>query len=549
VAPRNSSVILVSVLALCRAAGISHAVLEISDNQRHLQDAATGTPFFLTGDAAWSLIAELPLEDAVAYLDDREAKGFNFLMVNLIEHEFASNAPLNYYGEAPFSGAPFSSPNESYFAHADQVVAAAETRGIVVLLDPVYLGYQCGSQGWCQEIAAATMSEMRNWGRYVGARYSAFDNIVWLIGGDADPTPVADKLREVVAGIREFDTVHLITAHNQPETEAVDPWLGDDWVEVNSVYTYSTVLYGRCRDAYARSPIVPYFLLESAYENEHSSTPQNLRAQSYWAALAGAFGHVFGNCPIWHFGSSSSWCGLTDWEGELDSPGSFSMQHYRRLFESRRWTELVPDLNSTVLVAGSGSYGSVTYATAASAADGSSIIAYLPTPRTVTIDPGALTGSEIRAWWYDPSDGSAAEIGVFPNQVQPFVAPSGDDWVLVVDDASIEFPPPGGDYDPTHVPESSALSTVRTMTISPNPSPGWATIELRLPDATDVDVRILTADGRLVRQLRSTSSGKEALRIGWDGRDEHGVPAPPGAYFVHAITPTMESHGKLILWR
>jgi len=63
---------------------------------------------------------KLSNEDAEIYLKNRHAKGFNAILVNLIEHKFAKNAPRNIFGDAPFSGATdFSAPNEKYFKHAD----------------------------------------------------------------------------------------------------------------------------------------------------------------------------------------------------------------------------------------------------------------------------------------------------------------------------------------------------------------------------------------------------------------------------------------------
>src|SRR6185369_14772270 len=62
-----------------------------------------GHPAFLQADAAWSLFAQLNTADATQYLKARRAAGFNAVLVNLIEHKFASDAPRNAYGQAPFS--------------------------------------------------------------------------------------------------------------------------------------------------------------------------------------------------------------------------------------------------------------------------------------------------------------------------------------------------------------------------------------------------------------------------------------------------------------
>ena len=86
---------------------------------------------------------------------------------------------------------------------------------------------------------------------------------------------------------------------------------------------------------------MPYFFLESAYENESPTgsppTAQALRAQSYWAVLAGAFGHVFGNCPIWNFDwpNHGAYCPQTGWQAQLGGVGSTNIQTWQKLFTAR----------------------------------------------------------------------------------------------------------------------------------------------------------------------------------------------------------------------
>ena len=62
--------------------------LSVGPGERYLVDAA-GRPFLIHGDTAWSLIAQLTREDVELYLDDRRARGFNTILVNLIESRFA----------------------------------------------------------------------------------------------------------------------------------------------------------------------------------------------------------------------------------------------------------------------------------------------------------------------------------------------------------------------------------------------------------------------------------------------------------------------------
>jgi hypothetical protein len=118
--------------------------MALSADKTHLINTFTNKPVFITGEAAWSLIAEPSDADVETYLADRAARGFNGIIVNLIEHQYADHAPADFYGDAPFSGASFSTPNEAYFAHADHVISRAAAHGITVFLFPVYLGYGSG---------------------------------------------------------------------------------------------------------------------------------------------------------------------------------------------------------------------------------------------------------------------------------------------------------------------------------------------------------------------------------------------------------------------
>src|SRR5262245_25329465 len=126
--------------------------LHVSSDRRHLLDA-NQRPFLVTADSPWSLMVGPTVAEATSYLENRRQKGFDAVLVNLVEHLF--NGPTNSDGQDPFLVAgDFSTPNEAYFAHCDQVIQAAADKGIVVFLTPAYLGYQGGAEGWYQEILA-----------------------------------------------------------------------------------------------------------------------------------------------------------------------------------------------------------------------------------------------------------------------------------------------------------------------------------------------------------------------------------------------------------
>jgi hypothetical protein len=421
--------------------------IRLSSNGEYLIDA-DGQPVFLNGDSGWSLLVQPTNSEILEYLDDRKAKGVNIVIAELIEHKFAAAAPANTAGEKPFIGVPFATPNEAYFARADWIVDQAAQRGITLLLAPIYLGYDCGDEGWCAEVQQTSDDVMRDYGEYVGRRYGRFPNIVWMIGGDTNPYKhgVAGKLEAFVAGVKEYDTVHLMTAHTAPEESAEDTWGTPSWLNLNTVYTYSmSGTQAKTYTEYHRSNALPLFLLETAYEHEHGSTPLSLRTQAYQAVLWGArLGHFFGNCPLWSFSapSSSSFCTSVNWKDELNSAGSRTVAYIGDLMRSRRHWLLEPDHAHAVMTAGYGSGSSL--AVTARAADGSSVIAYLPTQREVTIDTAKIAGSTAHGWWWSPETKDVIDLGTFPTTgSRQFMSPTKSDWILVIDDASANLPPPG----------------------------------------------------------------------------------------------------------
>lgn len=65
----------------------------------------------------------------------------------------------------------------------------------------------------------------------------------------------------------------------------------------------------------------------------------------------------------------------------------------------------------------------------------------------MSVDQTRLGARDLTAWWFDPRYGPAyfAHTGV-GTAIQVFTPPSsgrGLDWVLVLDDASKDFPEPG----------------------------------------------------------------------------------------------------------
>jgi hypothetical protein len=408
--------------------------LKLSANGRLLVDQKN-KPFLVQGDSPWSLLVQLTLEEAEQYLEDRRQKGFNLVMVNLIEHQFCDKPPFNKKGDAPFrKPGDFATPNEAYFAHADAVIRLAAQKGIVVLLAPAYLGVNGGNEGWYQEMVASGVKKLREYGRYVGKRYKKFDNIVWLNGGDYNPAD-AKLVQAVAEGIRQEDNRHLHTAHCGPGSSALDVYPAASWLALNTTYAYDEALYGKTLADYNRTKFKPFLMLESAYENEHEASPARLRRQAYWAMLTGATGQIFGNRPLWLFGEG--------WQEALNSTGSQDMARVGNLFRDLRWYDLVPDQKHETVVDGYGTLGSTDYVTAAHTPDGALVVAYIPATgvqrRTLRVNMAGFP-RRVRALWYNPTRGAYtfASPGLLDNTgVRNFTTPGhngagANDWVLLL---------------------------------------------------------------------------------------------------------------------
>ncbi len=417
--------------------------LSLSANHRYLVDQ-NRNPFLLQGDAAWSLIVAMSNAEVEQYLSNRKAKGFNAITVELIEHRYAKTPPLNEAGDAPFtSTGDFSTPNEKYFAHADWVIHKAGEYGMQVILAPFWLGYIGSDEGWIKEILKIEPEKCLTYGRYLGKRYEGFDNIIWLMGGDRDPQTALEKMNLVALGIREFDHRHLLTAHSDPEHSALDRYAMGGWLSFNTTYSYQ-IVHQKLFEDYNRNPAWPTILLETSYEGEHNASEVQIRRQAYWSVLCGGFGHVFGNNPVWHFNGPTLFPIDTTWQQAMDLAGSMGMMYWGRLFRSRPWYELVPDQKHEVVTGGLGEFRGLDYLAAGRTPDGKTVIAYIPTRRSITVDMSKVSGDRAVSWWFDPRTGKASAAGEFPTTGRrDFVPPTEGDWVLVLDDASLQRLPPG----------------------------------------------------------------------------------------------------------
>jgi hypothetical protein len=386
--------------------------LRIGPNRHYFVDGR-GEPFLVQGDAAWSLIAQLTPGEAETYLARRRSQGFNAVLVNLIEHKFARNAPRNASGDEPFLKAgDLSTPNEAYFARAETIIEMAGRQDMAVFLVPAYLGWGGGDEGWFRELRLNGRAKLRSYGRYVGRRLGRHANIIWVAGGDYTPSWLdrwtVDALAE---GLRESGARQLMTAHCGLGP-AARIYGRRPWLDFDNVYTYEPDVFAACADEYRRRPPRPFVLSEAFYEGEHDTTAETLRRQACAALLAGATGQFFGNNPVWNFDAPVKVCPSDrTWPAALDSRGAREISLIGAFFRDLRWPDLVPlpARGSSAAGSGPGRRGSAPLAAASD--DGGLLVAYLSggdgAGFQVDLDRLSRPG---RAFWVDPTTGERREI-------------------------------------------------------------------------------------------------------------------------------------------
>lgn len=406
--------------------------LRIAAAGTYLEDVA-GKPFLITGDAAWSLISDLPAEEADLYIADRKARGFNTILVSLIEREFARNAPNNAEDIPPFLvPGDFTQPNDRYFSDAEHVLDAAFRAGMLVLLAPAYAGANGGPQGWYAEMAAAGPDALRAYGRYLGKRYARYPNIVWVQGGDYDP-PDRALVEALAEGIAEGAPGAMQTVHGNRDTATAAYWPDARWLALDTVYTYEDVA-AAVQARYRAGPHRPFFLIEARYEGEHGVEAAEIRRIAYGALLSGAGGQVFGNNPVWHFGGPALYDTPAEWREALASQGAVSIGHLAGLFARFDWWKLKPDDGRFMRhVEGAPSVSTVS----AVADDGTFAVVYIDGAVSIDLDPSVLTALTGSIEWYDPSTGArmltkpAADLR---RLVVPTLSRASDveDWLVVL---------------------------------------------------------------------------------------------------------------------
>ncbi len=428
--------------------------LKVSDNQRYLVDF-NNQPFFWLGDTAWELFHRLNREEAEQYLRRRSEQGFTVIQAVVLAEIDGLDVP-NAYGHLPLLEKDPTRPNEQYFQHVDWVVEKANSLGLRIGLLPTWGSY------WHSKKVIFDPQNAKAYGKWLGSRYRQ-SGIVWILGGDrlVESPRHREILESMAEGLAQGDGgTHLMTFHPRGGRSSSESFHEASWLSFNmlqSGHSPVSTNYSAIENDYGKIPTKPCLDGEPAYEYPPDAMPAKrpvgsaqVRRNAYWSVFSGAFGHTYGTHPIWQMYAPDRkplWDVTTPWNESLNLPGASQMVHLKNLMLSRPFLTRIPDQNLVATGQADG-IGRVqaTRDGNRNANDASYAFIYIPDDRQVTINTLSIAASEIRAWWFDPSDGTSNEIGVFSNESPlRFKTPqrsSGTDWVLVLDAVSSNYPKP-----------------------------------------------------------------------------------------------------------
>ncbi|NMO98041.1 glycoside hydrolase family 140 protein [Paenibacillus lemnae] len=426
-----------------------------------------GSPFFWLADTAWLLFTRTTREEARLYLKDRRVKGFNVIQIMIIHHPESANA----YGKRPFIEGNFTAPdlnqeetNGSFWDYADEVITMAEEEGLYVALVPVWGGVVKGG--------ALDADSARNYGQWLAARYQKHPHILWLIGGDIKGSIRTDVWESLACAIREVSPNQPMTFHPFGRTQSSTWFHYKDWLDFNmfqSGHRRYDQLKGEDPAAwigednwryvqadYDKEPAKPTLDGEPSYEgiphglhdaNEPLWEAKDARRYAYWSVFAGACGHTYGHNAVMQFynpdiGRPGAYGCTLSWTEALDADGAAQMVYLKNLMLSRPYFERIPD--PTLIHGNPGQR----YDYVISTRGDSCLMIYTYSGRPFELNMGSISGTEVTGWWFNPRSGESEYIGAFQNTgISSFDPPGqqveGNDWVLILDDASKQYDAPG----------------------------------------------------------------------------------------------------------
>ncbi len=323
-----------------------------------------GRSALLVADTAWALPWRATPADCLIYARDRQAKGFNAVLLMSVQPDMRAEGPHDRSADYGFARGFADLPaghltqlNPAYFAEFDVLRDILLAHDIVPVLQPVFMGF--GWKGLDVAGPVVPPAEYAHYCTYLVARYGA-GPVVFLVGGDGSgyEPPVAAG----GAAVHAWDCYgHPTGIHYRPHADFCAhqdaEWLDFQWCQTGHSGEH---MPERVADMWRNTPIKAIANGEPTYENMTTMG----HAAGWWQGseawvnlCAGAtMGVVYGAGSLWQWrlhpdepGQEAFFvapgCG---WREALDFEGSRYVGMLGKILASYPLTDAVPDWQVTL---------------------------------------------------------------------------------------------------------------------------------------------------------------------------------------------------------
>ena len=278
---------------------------------------ADGSPALFVLDTAWAMPWRATTDDVQRYAADRQAKGFNAVLLMSIQPDMNARGPvgrnLDEGFEVGFHDLPegrLTRMNVEYFQYLDTIIDVLVGHGITPVLQPVFYGF--GWKGLDPAGAVVPPVEYARYCRYLVARFGARP-AVYLPGADGAGTEP-----QIEAGGRE---IHAWDAYRQPTGihyrphHRNDEHQDADWLDFQSCQTGHTGDHvpDRLATMWAQRPVKAIMNGEPSYEH----TGRRGVAEGWWQGHEAWCNLCAGALMGVAYGAASLW----QWRLHPDEPG------------------------------------------------------------------------------------------------------------------------------------------------------------------------------------------------------------------------------------
>src|SRR5262245_30479537 len=322
------------------------------------------TPALLVADTAWALPWRATEEQVRVYAADRQAKGFNAVLLMSVQPDMRARGPRDRTADEGFdvgfedlSDGHINQLNPAYFQYLDRLITILVEHEIVPVLQPIFQGF--GWKGLDVAGPVVPPDEYARYCRYLVARYGARP-VIYLVGGDG-----SGEEPQVAAGgaeIERWDAYRQPAGiHYRPHADNCASqdaeWLDFQWCQTGHSGEH---MPERVADMWRNTPAKGVANGEPTYE--HGGRRGNAagwwQGHEAWSNLCagGTMGVVYGAGSMWQWRLHPDEPGHAPyylaegagWREALDFEGSRYIGLISRILEGLPFTDIVPNWQVTL---------------------------------------------------------------------------------------------------------------------------------------------------------------------------------------------------------